>query len=139
MCEASLWIIAGLAVALGLGHVVVRYFLKFVRWMSGVPAEPRGKRVPNWITGLFERSLAFVLVVTITDMKEVGVVLLAWMTAKLAANWQRQPFKGDGGVKDQKLRVYTISALMAGTLSLGFGILGGLIARHGFAILKTIG
>jgi hypothetical protein len=61
------------------------------------------------------------------------------MTAKLAANWQRQPFKGDGGVKDQKLRVYTISALMAGTLSLGFGILGGLIARQGLALIEAIG
>jgi hypothetical protein len=136
---AALLIIAGLAVALGLGHVVVKYFLKFVRWMSGVPAEPPGKRVPNWITGLFERTLAFVLVVSTGDMKEVGVVLLAWMTAKLAANWQRQPFKGDGGVKDQKLRVYTISALMAGTLSLGFGILGGLIARQGLALIEAIG
>ena len=124
MCAAFL-IIAGLVVALGLGHVAVKYFVEFVRWMSDVPAEPPGKRVPNWITGLFERSLAFLLVLFLPDIKEVGVVLLAWMTAKLASNWQRQPFKGDGGEADQLVRVYSISALMAGTLSLGFGILGG--------------
>ena len=128
---AAFLIIAGLVIALGLGHVVVKYFVEFVRRMSDVPAEPSGKRVPNWITGVFERMLAFLLLVFLTDMKEVGVVLLAWMTAKLASNWQRQPFKGDDGEADQLVRVYSISALMGGTLSLGFGILGGLIARCG--------
>jgi hypothetical protein len=71
-----------------------------------------------------------------TDVgRPVSLRVHALVTAKLASNWQRQPFKGDGGEADQLVRVYSISALMAGTLSLGFGILGGLIARHGLAIL----
>jgi ABC-type dipeptide/oligopeptide/nickel transport system permease subunit len=45
------------------------------------------------------------------------------MAAKLAANWQRRE-EADYGV-----RANTLIALMAGTLSLGIGVLGGLIAR----------
>jgi hypothetical protein len=76
------------------------------------------------------------LVLFLGDLKQVGVVLLAWMTAKLAANWQRQPYKGDGGAKDQELRVYSISALMAGTLSLSIGVIGGAIARWGAGVVS---
>ena len=50
------------------------------------------------------------------------------MGAKLALNWKKQTFTGLSDA-DRMVRVYGISALMAGTLSLGFGVIGGLIAR----------
>jgi hypothetical protein len=50
--------IAGLAFALPLGHLVVKWFLDIVRGMSGVSADRPGAGVPNWIVGLFERTFA---------------------------------------------------------------------------------
>lgn len=123
--------VGGLAVAL-LAHFPVKWFLDWVRRESGVPTEAEGKRVPSWITGTFERLFAFLLVIAISDVDQVALILLAWMAAKLAANWQRQPVKGDDSEADQRVRVYTISALMAGTLSLVLGVSGGAIARCAF-------
>jgi hypothetical protein len=113
----------GLAVAL-FAHFPVKWFLDWVRRKSEVDP-PTGKRVPNWITGTFERLLAFVLVIAVSQIEQVTLILLAWLGAKLAANWQRAPY-------DELARVYTISALMAGTLSVGLGVLGGVIARCAF-------
>jgi hypothetical protein len=134
----GLLFVVGLAVATGLGHVLVEWFLTWVRKKSGVPFKASGDQVPNWITGAFERLLAFVLVVTVSEFQQVALILLAWMGAKLAANWQRQPFRGDGSAADQRLRIYTISALMAGTLSLAIGIAGGEIARRGAECMSLV-
>lgn len=64
-----------------------------------------------------------------TDVEQVGVILIAWTTAKLAANWQRRE------KADREVRARTLVALLTGILSLGFGILGGAIAKYGPAIL----
>jgi hypothetical protein len=119
--------IAGLVFVLGLGHVVVDWFLTWVRRKSELPTDMGiyVAGVPNWITGVFERSFAFVLV--FANVPGTYVLLIAWMGTKLALNWKKQPFVGASS--DRQVRVYSISALMAGTLSLGFGVIGGLIAR----------
>ena len=41
----------------------------------------------------FERTLAFVLV--FFSVEQAMTVLIAWMAAKLAANWQRQTLTGN--------------------------------------------
>jgi hypothetical protein len=118
--------ILGLAVALG-SQPIVKWFVQWVRTKSGVPIDREGEGVPPWIVGTFERLLAFALI--FFDVEQALTVLIAWMAAKLAANWQRQTLAGDESEADRKIRIYTLTALMAGTLSLAFGVLGGAIAR----------
>jgi hypothetical protein len=122
--------IAGLVVALPLGHVVVKWFLDTVRKISDVPTDRPGAGVPNWIVGLFERTFAFGVV--FTNVEGVYAVLGAWMAAKLALNWQRPSYNKDDPNAEWQVRVYGISALMAGTLSLSLGAIGGAIARCGW-------
>jgi hypothetical protein len=121
--------VVGLGFALGLGHLVVKWFLGWVRERSGVPANRAEAGVENWIVGLFERTLAFVL--AFANVEGAYVVLGAWMAAKLALNWRRHPFNKDDPNAEREVRVYGISALMAGVLSLGFGVIGGAVARCG--------
>jgi hypothetical protein len=116
-----LWLIAAILTPIA-AHVPVELFLQSIRGESGVVDPPTGPRVPPLITGTFERLLAFLLVLFISDVEQVALLLIAWMGAKLASNWQRHPF-------DNTVRVYTVSALMAGTISLSFGVAGGLMAR----------
>ena len=120
--------ITGLAFALGVG-LVVGPFLTWVRTKSKVdPKRPGREGVPSWITGLVERTFAFA--VAFANVEGAYAVLIAWMTAKLALNWKRHPYKLNKK-EERKVRVYGISALLAGTLSLGIGVIGGLIARCG--------
>jgi hypothetical protein len=120
--------ITGLAFALGVGHLLVGPFLTWVRANSDVdPKRPGREGVPPCITGLVERTLAFA--VAFANVEGAYVVLIAWMTAKLALNWNRPG--ADVKEDERQVRVYGISALLAGTLSLGIGVIGGLIARCG--------
>jgi hypothetical protein len=109
-----------LGAAIPLANFPVRLFVHWVRRRTGID-EPKYARVPPFILGTFERYLAFILVAA--QVEGTATILVAWMAAKLAANWQRRE-EADYGV-----RANTLIALMAGTLSLGIGVLGGLIAR----------
>ena len=84
------------------------------------------------ITGTFERLLAFILVLSISFDKAV-TALGIWLGLKLAANWQAMP-------KDEKtsreVRVGTLTALMAGVVSVGLGVIAGLIARWGCGLCE---
>ena len=122
--------IAGLLFALVLGHFVVGWFIDWVRTKSGVPTKREGAGVPNEIVGLFERIFAFA--VTFANVEGAYALLIAWMAAKLALNWERPPYNGADVKEERLVRVYGISALMAGTLSLSLGVIGGIIARCGF-------
>jgi integrase len=62
------------------------FFIKKVREWIGVPAVRPGY-VPAWFTGLFERALAFLLVLACVE--GTYIILTAWMAAKLALNWER--------------------------------------------------
>ncbi len=131
------FLFVGLVVALGVGHLVVTCFLTAVRTSFGYPAQRKGTILWPWFTGLFERTLAFV--VALADVDGAYAVLIAWMAAKLALNWQRPAApEADKPVNDKKRptndeerRIYGFSALMAGVLSLGIGVIGGIIARCG--------
>ena len=61
-------------------------------------------------------------------VEDAGTVLIAWMAAKLAANWQRRELT-DNERKSLWIRAQTFVALMAGVLSLAIGVLGGSIAH----------
>jgi len=121
------WFLVGLLFALVLGHFVVEWFINWVRTKSGVEPRRTNAGVDNWIVGLFERTLAFAL--AFANVPGTYAVLIAWMAAKLALNWKR-PLPPKGSKKEEReRRVYGISALMAGTLSLSIGVIGGIIAR----------
>ncbi len=92
--------------------------------------------VPPWLVGVFERYLAFLLVALGGDAKAVGTVLIAWIAAKLAANWQRQPGRGSE-LQDQIVRAHTLIALMTGTLSVLIGASAGWMARAGYLCLSS--
>jgi len=117
----------GLSVAL-LGYYLVKWSYDWVREESGLPTRDEDVvAVPHYIIGGFERLLAFFLVAL--NVSGAFTILVAWMAAKLAANWQRRATPGDDDKKDQEVRASTLIALMHGVLSLAFGVLGGLIAQ----------
>ena len=102
-----------------LANLPMRLFVRWLRGKSGV-SEPSKPRVPPAIWGVFERYLAFIVVAF--SPENAGTVLIAWMAAKLAANWQRQTMIEGGERYNRAMVTYTIIALMAGTLSLLFGV-----------------
>ena len=113
-------------------HRPVAWFLEWLRGKSDF-RDPRPKPgVPHVITGTFERALAFILVLSISFDKAV-TVLGIWLGLKLAANWQAMP-------KDEKtsreVRVGTLTALMAGVVSVSLGVSAGLIARWGCGLCE---
>lgn len=123
--------ILGLAVAL-LAYLPVDWFVRWLRQKSELPPrEPRKEAVPVFIIGTFERLLAFSL--TYLNVEGAYAILIAWMAAKLAAGWPRQPLSGGSDEleveADREIRAGIFVALMAGTLSLLFGVIGGMIAR----------
>lgn len=117
----------GLAIALG-SNFVVKAFSDWVREKSQVPPKPNYPRVPSWVLGTFERLLAFVVVAF--NIPQAGTIFIAWIAAKLAANWQRRDAKTDDR-EAAIIRASTFIALMSGVLSLALGSLGGYIARCG--------
>jgi uncharacterized protein YneF (UPF0154 family) len=123
--------ILGLAVAL-LAYLPIGWFVWWLRQQSELPPrEPRKEAVPVFIIGTFERLLAFALVYL--NVEGAYAILIAWMAAKLAASWPRQLLnRGSDELEveaDREIRAGIFIALMAGTLSLLFGVIGGLIAR----------
>ena len=125
--SAILWFLFGILFALVVGHFVVEWFIDLLRRRGGV--EPRRtNEVDNRIVGLFERTLAFTL--AFANFPSYYAILIAWMAAKLALNWKRPlPPSKENSKEERERRVYGMSALMAGTLSLGIGVIGGIIAR----------
>ena len=85
--------------------------------------------LPSGITGVFERYLAFVLVLFFGFDTSVGTILVAWIGAKLFANWQRQSGRGPA-LQDQIIRAHTLIALIVGTLSVVIGVISGWVARQ---------
>jgi hypothetical protein len=128
---SALLFILGLAIAL-LAHFPVEWFVHWLRHKSDLPPrEPRKLTVPVHIVGTFERLLAFFLVCL--NVEGTYAILIAWMAAKLALSWQRQPSSSDEREVevDREIRAVTLVALMGGIVSLTFGILGGVVARWG--------
>jgi hypothetical protein len=118
--------ITGLAIAL-LAHRPMKEFLALLRRASNFK-DPRPKRgVPSIITGTFERLLAFILLVICVD--DAFTVLGIWLGLKLAANWQAMPHEDTA--TSREVSVGTLTAVMAGIISVGIGAFGGWLARWG--------
>ena len=122
-------IAVGLVVAWPLGYLVVEWLIRILNRLCDLPPKPEGPAFPAWLLGLFERALAFVLVVAKRD--QIAVVLIAWMAAKLAINWQR-PVEQSAAQSEPERRIRGFITLIAGVVSLSFGILGGVIASGNF-------
>jgi hypothetical protein len=116
------------------GGLAIVWFARYpVQWFSNwlyreSDVQPGVKGVPPWIVGEFERLLAFAIF--FLKIEDAYTLLIAWMAAKIAANWQRRPWP-DEPEEARRLRAETFIALMAGTLSLFFGVVGGSIAHCG--------
>lgn len=78
--------------------------------------------------GTFERAAFFTLVFMKIEGQLVAVGLVAWLAAKMLVNWNRSSSE-----QTQKQFIFRIrggeSALLAGILSVTFGIVGGVIAN----------
>jgi hypothetical protein len=90
--------------------------------------------VPVWITGNFERLLAFFLV--LFHVEGAYTLLALWLGAKLAASWHRLPPEPYGDRNDEEKREYgrqiragTLCALIAGIVSVLIGAFAGLVVR----------
>jgi hypothetical protein len=91
--------------------------------------------VPVWITGNFERLLAFVLV--LFHIEGAYTLLALWLGAKLAASWHRLPSEPYGGTEEddekreysRQIRARTLCALIAGIVSVLIGAFAGLVVR----------
>jgi hypothetical protein len=84
--------------------------------------------VPVWIVGSFERIAAFAL--GLFDVRNAGVMLGAWLAAKLAASWQRYPTDKTDMEENRQVRAGHLVALIVGIVSVAFGFLTGLLIRH---------
>ena len=90
--------------------------------------------VPVWITGNFERLLAFFLV--LFHVESAYALLALWLGAKLAASWHRLPTEPYRDTKNDDEREYgrqiragTLCALIAGIVSVLIGAFAGLVVR----------
>jgi hypothetical protein len=123
-------------VALGVLFIADRMMPPIVRRLRRESRLPetrltKDEAVPVRFLGNFERVLAFILV--FAHVEAAYALLAAWLGAKLAASWQRLKPKDDGPEEDRQIRAGTLVALIAGIISVGFGIVAGLIARCAFA------
>jgi hypothetical protein len=124
-CTIGLLMFVGFIVVGG-GNLVVWLFIRIARWLSDIDFEREEKDVgvPPWLTGSFERVLAFGLLYF--SVPDAGAILAGWIAAKLASNWQRRVLAPK---RQREIRVHTLIALMAGTLSVSIGAAAGYIAR----------
>jgi hypothetical protein len=118
-------LILAFVVTVFVGELIVYCFVRIVRWLSN-DRERYPHAVPPWIVGVFERTMAFFLF--LFAIEAAGTVLIAWMAAKLAANWQRRELT-ESERKSHWIRTRTFTALMAGVLSLAIGTAGGSASR----------
>ena len=129
------WLV-GLGFSLGVGHVAVDQFLKRLRhYMKLGPKPGQGSEtqaVPSWLMGVGERF--FFTFAVAFNVSGASVAMIGWLGLKLAANWSRPGREAtQEGLDPQEsvLRVvrWSLSAAIAGLLSMTFALLGGLICN----------
>jgi hypothetical protein len=120
-----------LVFALGIALILLAYwpvgwFLCWLRSQSRIlgTRSVQETGVPPGIVGNFERLLAFFLVLFQVD--GTYAILAAWLGAKLAASWQRVPIETEDAEAGRQVRAGTLSALIAGIVSVLVGVLVGL-------------
>jgi hypothetical protein len=101
-------------VSIVVGHFVVWGFLRFLRWHTRQDQDRQPAMA--MYTGLFERTVVTTLVVWVPSA--VGPFILAWVAAKIAANWQRLG-------KSVAARTGTQTALLANVVSFSIAIAAG--------------
>jgi hypothetical protein len=126
-----------LALAIGIGVIFLSYgpVGLFSRWLgakSRIKARTaKEEGVPVWITGNFERLLAFFLV--FLHVEGAYALIALWLGAKLAASWHRLPTEpyGDDEKREynRQIRAGTLCALIAGIVSVLVGVLAALVVR----------
>ena len=79
------------------------------------------------IVGTFERLLAYAIFVI--GIQEAYTLLIAWIVAKLASNWQWRSLDKVGPKLDREIRAQSLIPLMAGTLSVAIRAVAGVLAR----------
>ena len=94
---------------------LLRTYSRIFRWLgnkSRIDARTaKEEGVPVWITGNFERLLAFLLV--LFHVEGAFTLLALWLGAKLAASWHRLPTETEGD--DEKGREHN-RQVRSGTL-----------------------
>jgi hypothetical protein len=119
----------GLGVSIVIGRFVTWGFLETLRWHMHIPEtnlDPSTRGVPAWFTGAAERLFFTVLVAF--HMSGVTVAMIAWIAAKLDANWNRSSLDEPKYDRDTIRRARgSFSILLAGLVSMLFALLGGLI------------
>ena len=127
-----------LAFAIGISVIFLSYapMAAFSRWLgnkSRIDARTaKEEGVPVWITGNFERLLAFLLV--LFHVEGAFTLLALWLGAKLAASWHRLPTETEGDDEkgrehNRQVRSGTLCALIAGIVSVLIGASAGLVVR----------
>lgn len=117
-----LWAAAAFAVLAGLPLLEALYV-----WLEGRmdnPGTNSGKGVPGILTGGIERAIFAPAFVLVPEQAATGA--FAWLTLKLAANWQQHPAKGEIR-RDHRRRA--VRALLLGFLSLAIAAAFGLYFR----------
>ncbi len=119
----------GLAVSVLVGGLVTWGFLKILRRYTRIPKskpDPATRGVPAWLTGAIER-LFFSLVVAF-DLPGTTIAMIAWIAAKMAANWNRPTLDQPSSPEEAIQRARgSFTALTAGLVSMAFAAIGGLI------------
>ena len=109
---------------------------RLVRWLRGQRSNrgnsPRqGQRRAAVDSGQFRAPFSF-CASDVRRARRAYTLLAIWTGAKLAASWHRFPVTSDEA--GRQVRAGTMVALIAGIVSVGIGVLVGLIAR--WACLK---
>ena len=120
-------VLAGLVFLLA--NWVVPHFRDWLWRQSGISDGRliKDDHVPVQIVGNFERLLAVILVAA--HIPETYTVLALWLAAKLATSWQRLPIDSADEEANRQIRAGTLVALMAGIVSVGFGVVAGQLIR----------
>ena len=122
--------------ALGLGWLLIYFFLEIVRIHIKAKAGERGEQkayedvikpldVPSWLVGLMERTFFTVLVAS--NVSATALAILAWVTLKMAFSWNivwRE-------TESITIRSLAFSALLANLFSMLFALIVGLICLGG--------
>ena len=120
----------GLGVSLGLGTFGTEYFRERLLDYMDLPKldeDEDTRPVPGRLTGITERL--FFTVIIAFQVSGAAVAMMAWLGAKMAANWNRQVAETQGDpVENVRRRRGAIAALVTGLVSMLFAAVGGLIA-----------
>ncbi|MEX1200672.1 MAG: hypothetical protein WEB02_07795 [Methylophaga sp.] len=119
-------ILIGFSVSLLGGGIGAWVFLKLMHlWIGGRPQAEKTnslRDVPSWIVGVVERFFFTFLIYF--EFSGVPAAMLIWLTLKMVTDWN-SPCKSNSESYNKR---YSLTALLAGLVSLGFAAYGGLIA-----------